>query len=154
MFKNPICGALSTPGMLEGREKVNFKPEKSIQEEPERGSSIEGSGSSISHLSSVISLDKLNAQLHARKYSDDDDDEVEDGTRLKVKTPVAQTVSAPHDKKNAKQNLKVTVSDPLGASKPLPNNSNNSISKVNHQDSKTVDTSGQNVSDTTQDTRL
>ncbi|XP_071121113.1 sperm-specific sodium:proton exchanger-like isoform X2 [Mytilus edulis] len=154
MFKNPICGALSTPGMLEGREKVNFKPEKSIQEEPERGSSIEGSGSSISHLSSVVSLDKLNAQLHARKYSDDDDDEVEDGTRLKVKTPVAQTVSAPHDKKNTKQNLKVTVSDPLGASKPLPNNSNNSISKVNHQDSKAVDTSGQNVSDTTQDTRL
>ncbi|XP_052064398.1 sodium/hydrogen exchanger 10-like isoform X1 [Mytilus californianus] len=156
MFKNPICGALSTPGMLEGRDKVDFKPQKSIKEESERGS-VEGSGSSISHLSSVVSLDKLNAQLHAREDLNDDEP---NGNRLTVKAPVAQTVSAPHEKKNAKHHLKVTISDPLGAAKlndgsvQMPNNSNNSILEDSHQGSKTVDISGQNISDKTQDTRL
>ncbi|CAC5362747.1 SLC9A10_11 [Mytilus coruscus] len=156
MFKNPICGALSTPGMLEGRDKVDFKPQKSIKEESERVS-VEGSDSSISHLSSVVSLDKLNAQLHAREDLYDDEP---NGNRLNVKAPVAQTVSAPHEKRNAKQHLKVTVSDPLGATKmndgsvQMPDNSNNSILEVSHQGSKTVDISGQNISDKTQDTRL
>lgn len=106
VFRNPVHGAISTPGMLEGRDKVNFQPDAMIAEEAEVQQP--STDSSLANLS----LDKINAQLYARD-SEHDPENQQENSKQKVIPTLSEPPMETLNNLNIKRKIGITMSDPL-----------------------------------------
>lgn len=168
VFRNPVHGAISTPGMLEGRDKVSFTPGKVITEEVEKDPSGD---SSLSNLSSVISIDKINAELHERDSQEmpTSSEEQNNTKQMLIPTlsePPEETLNDLNTTGSIKRKIGMTMSAPLFVSqlnvtdssrKQDENNSSRIESQMSEVSCDENDRRGSGLSenlDKTSDTRL